>query len=79
MYTLADQYCRMEGIDFRLLIPLIEETATRVKTVSPAAVQTGPAIRHDTETIRKHLELLTTHPILHTVYAFLSEQISESK
>ena len=79
MYTLADQYCRMEGIDFRLLIPLIEETATRVKTVSPAAVQTGPAIRHDTETIRKHLELLTTHPILHKVYAFLSEQISEGK
>ena len=79
MYTLADQYCRMEGIDFRLLIPLIEETAARVKTISPGAAQTGPATRHDTETIRKHLELLTSYPILQKVYAFLSEQISEGK
>jgi hypothetical protein len=43
---------------------LIEETATRIKDISPAQAQTGPAIRHDDETIQKHLSLLNNHPQL---------------
>ncbi|MES1218668.1 MAG: DUF2520 domain-containing protein [Bacteroidota bacterium] len=79
MYILAEEYCRKEGIDFKLLHPLIEETALRIKTMSPKEVQTGPAIRHDDETIRKHLELLKTYPQLQSVYAFLSENIGDLK
>jgi len=77
LYMLAEDYCLKENIDFRLLLPLIEETATRLKSVSPSSVQTGPAIRDDRETIQKHLDLLASHTDLQKVYAFLSECIAE--
>jgi predicted short-subunit dehydrogenase-like oxidoreductase (DUF2520 family) len=76
LYTLAEEYCRKEGIDFRSLHPLIIETAQRLQSVSPSNVQTGPAVRHDEETIQKHLELLKEHPELKRVYKFLSESIA---
>ncbi|MGC4039051.1 MAG: DUF2520 domain-containing protein [Chitinophagaceae bacterium] len=79
LYTLAEEYCKNEGIDFRLLIPLIEETALRVKNNSPRTVQTGPAMRHDHETIDKHLLLLEKYPELKKVYSFLSGQIEQIK
>jgi predicted short-subunit dehydrogenase-like oxidoreductase (DUF2520 family) len=79
LYVLAEEYCKKEGIDFKLLLPLIEETALRVKSNAPKSVQTGPAMRHDGQTIQKHLELLKTYPELEKVYAFLSESIEKLK
>jgi len=79
LYTLAEDYCRKEGLDFKLLQPIIEETALRTKSVSPGNVQTGPAIRHDSETIQKHLLLLQQYPKLQEVYKFLSDSIEELK
>ena len=79
LYVLAEEYCKKEGIDFGLLLPLIEETALRVKNNSPRSVQTGPAVRHDSETIKRHLDLLKQYPELKKVYAFLSESIEKMK
>jgi predicted short-subunit dehydrogenase-like oxidoreductase (DUF2520 family) len=79
LYTLAQEYCRKEGIDFKQLLPLIEETASRIKDVSPAQVQTGPAIRYDKETIQKHLDLLKEHPQLKNLYILLTESIQNLK
>jgi len=79
LYVLAETYCRKEGIDFKLLLPLIEETALRVKTNSPRVVQTGPAMRHDKMTIERHLQLLEQYPELKKVYAFLSDSIEQMK
>lgn len=76
LYTLAEDYCRKEKIDFRLLLPLILETAQRLEKVSPKSVQTGPAFRHDQETVQKHIQILKNHPELKKVYEFLSERIS---
>ena len=79
LYTLTEQYCRKEGLDFKQLLPLIEETATRIKDISPAQAQTGPAIRHDEETIQKHLALLKDHPQLKKIYELITESILQSK
>lgn len=79
LYVLAETYCRKEGIDFKLLLPLIEETALRVRSLPPRAVQTGPAMRHDKTTIEKHLQLLDPYPELRKVYAFLSDAIEQMK
>ena len=51
LYKLAEDYCKKEGLGFKQLLPLIEETALRIREVSPKLAQTGPAIRNDTETI----------------------------
>lgn len=77
LYTLAADYCRKEGLDFKQLLPLIEETALRIRTMPPREAQTGPAIRHDGDTIHKHLELLQQHPHLKNIYVLLTESIQQ--
>lgn len=77
LYKLAEDYCKKEGIDFKQLLPLIEETAQRLKTVSPATAQTGPGSRHDKETIQRHLDLLKGHPQLKNIYLLLTESIQQ--
>jgi hypothetical protein len=42
-----------------------------------STTQTGPAIRHDKETIQKHLALLKDHPRLKNIYLLLTESIQE--
>ncbi|HEX7904597.1 MAG TPA: F420-dependent NADP oxidoreductase [Chitinophagaceae bacterium] len=79
LYTLAENYCRKEGLDFKQLLPLIEETALRIKDITPQQAQTGPAIRHDKETIEKHLSLLKEHPHLKSIYLLMTESIQQVK
>jgi predicted short-subunit dehydrogenase-like oxidoreductase (DUF2520 family) len=75
LYALAQDYCRQEGLEFNQLLPLIQETAARIKDISPRQAQTGPAVRHDRETIQKHLDLLKNHPQLKNIYVLLTESI----
>ncbi len=79
LYSLAEDYCRKEGLDFKQLLPLIEETTSRLKDTSPKQAQTGPALRNDSETIHKHLELLKVHPQLKNIYVLLTESIQQDK
>jgi len=79
LYALAEQFCQKEKIDFRQLMPLIEETVQRLKTTSPAGMQTGPAVRNDELTLQKHLDVLKDHPHLKKVYSFLTESIQQMK
>jgi predicted short-subunit dehydrogenase-like oxidoreductase (DUF2520 family) len=75
LYVLAENYCNKENVDFELLLPLIEETANRLKNFSPSEVQTGPAVRNDLATINKHLLLLQNYPELRLLYLSLTESI----
>ena len=75
LYALAEDYCKKEGLDFNELIPLIKETADRVKEIPPSQTQTGPATRDDEITIQKHLALLKDHIHLTGVYQFMTDSI----
>jgi predicted short-subunit dehydrogenase-like oxidoreductase (DUF2520 family) len=75
LYALAEQYCRREGIEFSLLLPLIEETALRMREISPSAAQTGPAVRQDLTTLDRHRELLKDYPELMRFYILFSDSI----
>lgn len=79
LYALAEEYCKKEGIEFAQLLPLINETSQRLKTTSPQLAQTGPAIRHDKETLEKHLEILKDNPVLKNIYVLLTESIQQMK
>ena len=79
LYKLAEDYCKKEGLDFRQLIPLIEETAHRLKNISPQNTQTGPAIRHDEPTIQQHLVLLEKYPQLKNIYEVMTASIQNDK
>jgi predicted short-subunit dehydrogenase-like oxidoreductase (DUF2520 family) len=78
LYKLAADYCRKEGLDFKQLQPLIEETALRLKEISPQQAQTGPAIRHDEETIQKHLKLLESSPRIKEIYQLMTKSIQQT-
>ena len=78
LYTLAEEFCNKEGIDFQQLLPLIEETAQRLESISPSKAQTGPAIRHDEATIKEHLKLLEKYPKLKDVYELMTKSIQDS-
>lgn len=75
LFALAEDYCNKEQIDFKVLHPLIAETAKRAIQQSPAQMQTGPAVRNDIVTLEKHLQLLHRYPELKTLYLSLSDSI----
>lgn len=75
IFTSAEDYCKKEGIDFTELLPLINNTVARLNNEPPSAMQTGPAARHDHDTIKKHESLLNEHPKLLKLYQFLTESI----
>lgn len=75
LYAVAENLCEQQGISFNRLFPLIAETVERLKTGSPSAMMTGPAIRDDQVTIQKHLALLEYHPLIQNLYAYLSKSI----
>jgi predicted short-subunit dehydrogenase-like oxidoreductase (DUF2520 family) len=75
LYALAEEFCEKEKVDFKMLIPLILETAERIEHNSPASVQTGPALRNDVFTLDKHLRLLNAYPKLKYMYLKLTESI----
>lgn len=79
LYVLAEEFCQKENIDFKLLAPLIKETATRIATHSPVEVQTGPAVRNDVFTLDKHLRTLANYPQLKYIYLKLTDSIMKRR
>jgi predicted short-subunit dehydrogenase-like oxidoreductase (DUF2520 family) len=77
LYTQAELFCHKERLDFSLLYPLIAETSQRLLRYSPGDVQTGPAIRGDQGTIRRHLEILNNYKDLSELYRLFSIQIEQ--
>lgn len=75
LYALAEDFCKKENVDFKLLAPLIKETASRTVCYSPTEMQTGPAVRNDVFTLDKHLQLLVNYPKLKYIYLKLTDSI----
>lgn len=59
MLTIAQLIAEEKGFSFDLLKPLIKETFAKALEGSPFNSQTGPAMRGDAETIKKHIALLS--------------------
>ena len=74
MYTIAAELLRSTHIPFSALLPLIDETASKIHTLSPHEAQTGPARRGDTNVMNHHLSLLTTEK-QRELYTLLSNEI----
>jgi len=76
LYALTEEFCRDEQVPFKMLAPLIEEVAQRAASYSPAAMQTGPAVRNDLLTIEKHRELLNAYPLQKKLYDAITASIT---
>lgn len=75
LYTLTYNYCIENHIDFDKFNPIIEETIARMQGANPGTLQTGPAVRNDTETIQNHLAMLDADMALKHMYQQFTESI----
>ena len=77
MYAISEQLLKEEGIPFSVMLPLVRETARKVETLSPAAAQTGPAVRGDRKVVNEHLELLKDNPEYAEIYRLITTDINK--
>ena len=77
LYVLGGELLAKEGIDARLLLPLIDETAAKVHDMSPLAAQTGPAVRYDENVIHKQLAQLKEDLTKKAIYTLMSQSIHQ--
>lgn len=78
-YTMAMVLLKMQHIPYRLLEGLILQTARNATQQNPSDVQTGPAKRHDMETIKAHQKLLKGKSKERKVYDMLTEWLLAAK
>ena len=78
MYANAAEVLASAGLPFNIVAPVIEETAKKaVEVLNPAATQTGPARRGDTQTLDRHRAMLADRPRKREIYDKVSEDICE--
>lgn len=81
LYVAANQFLLEKGNkkDFNLLLPLIEQTTEKIKSMPPIEAQTGPARRNDKVVMKKHLEQLKENKDLKKLYIKLSSLIKKQQ
>ncbi len=77
LYKIGNDLCDEYNVPFKILQPLIKETAAKIENLSPEEAQTGPAKRNDEKTIKNHLDLLQTNQ--QKIYKTLTESIRHGK
>ena len=75
-YRLAEKVLEEEGIDFSLYIPLIQETANKVKELSPRKAQTGPMVRYDKKIMDAQIALINDERT-RQIYRLMADSIHE--
>ena len=74
MFSIADTILTKSDIDFKLLLPLINQTVLKVYKNKPSKVQTGPAKRNDKEVISSHIECISEKRTK-DIYKLISDSI----
>lgn len=73
--TLADNYLSSKNLDFRVMLPLLRQTISKLNDTPPYDAQTGPAVRNDKLILDYHLKMLSESPEIADIYKNLSESI----
>lgn len=77
MYREAKQLLADTHIPFAALLPLIDETARKVHSLSPEDAQTGPAQRQDQNVIEHHLSVIPNQST-REIYRILTDRIQKN-
>jgi predicted short-subunit dehydrogenase-like oxidoreductase (DUF2520 family) len=75
LYQIASDLLGESHLPFDLMIPLIEETVAKLKSLTPYQAQTGPAVRNDRNVVNKHVKALEYDSEKQLVYQLLSDLI----
>lgn len=77
LVAICDQVCAEQDLPVEALQPIITQTFARINNGRPKEVQTGPAMRGDTEVMNSHIELLHDHPEWQDIYKAISTSIEK--
>lgn len=78
MNHIADDILKAEGMDLKMLLPLLQESLRKLQILSPAEAQTGPAARGDRLVMEKHLSMLEDDRVK-KIYREVSRYVEEHK
>lgn len=73
---IADELLQEDGLDYKVMLPLLRQTVDKLSSLSPAEAQTGPAVRGDKTVMDAHLKMLEGNDTLSEIYRTLSARIS---
>ena len=76
-FAIAANILQQANLPEHLLLPLIEETCTKIKDMPAVKGQTGPAVRYDQKVMQKHLELLGEDDLRKNIYKAMSDSIHD--
>ncbi len=76
--AIAENILSENEIDFNILKPLILETIEKGLAIGPSNAQTGPAKRHDFETLDEHMSYLEKDESLTEIYKIFSQNIIDN-
>ena len=74
LFEISHDVLAEHAIPFQILFPLIQETISKIQTLTPHEAQTGPALRWDETVMQGHTEMLGDTRRRH-IYQMLSESI----
>ena len=74
MFSIAEELLNKSGVEFSILLPLIQQTIKKLEKNKAKNVQTGPAIRKDTDILQDHLTNIQDKNI-REIYQKISENI----
>ena len=74
MFSIAEDIINKSGVEFSILLPLIQQTIKKLEKNKAKNVQTGPARRKDTDIIQDHLTNIQDKNI-REIYQKISENI----
>lgn len=77
MYHIGNDICKENRIPFKILQPLIKETAEKIVNLDPIEAQTGPARRNDLQTMEMHIGQLKSKT-QKEIYKLLTKSIQET-
>jgi hypothetical protein len=76
---IATHFAEKAGQNHGIYQPILEETLSKLRVISPDKAQTGPARRGDKETIERHLGILKAHfPEWQPLYEEFSKRIEKT-
>ena len=75
MYSIAYDILQEHHIDWQMIMPLLQNTMEKVKTMNPHEAQTGPAQRGDQNVIQFHLDALQDE-LLKDIYRVMTDYIT---
>lgn len=74
MVTLADEELQEIGLDYTVMLPLLDEVVSKLHELHPLKAQTGPAVRGDMSVVNEHL-LQIKDETRREIYKAISESI----